>query len=193
MPCPYENTETTMTDKEKTELFSTLIHKVSQATRPATHPVTPVTHPDDNPDKALQAVCELLKAEVPHYDWVGFYLTDPNAERELVLGPFAGAPTEHVRIPFGHGICGQAAERKQTFIVPNVAAETNYLSCSPTVKSEIVLPILKAGEVMGELDIDSHTIDAFSEEDRAFLLKVCYAVTRLLQSARGAKKHKPSV
>ncbi|MCK4232178.1 GAF domain-containing protein, partial [candidate division WOR-3 bacterium] len=55
----------------------------------------------------------------------------------------------------GHGICGQAAERKQTFIVPDVAAETNYMSCSPTVKSEIVLPILKAGEVLGELDIDS--------------------------------------
>jgi putative methionine-R-sulfoxide reductase with GAF domain len=181
-----------MTDKEKTELFSTLIHKVSQATRPvtpvtpltpvthpATHPVTPVTpvkhpvkRPEDDPDKALQAVCELLKAEVPHYDWVGFYLTDPNAERELVLGPFAGEPTEHVRI----------------LIVPNVAAETNYLSCSPTVKSEIVLPILKAGEVMGELDIDSHTIDAFSEEDRAFLLKVCYAASRLLYRAQEARR-----
>ena len=120
---------------------------------------------------------------------MGFYLTDPNAERELVLSPFAGAPTEHVRIPFGHGICGQAAERKQTFIVPDVAAETNYLSCSPMVKSEIVLPILKQGEILGELDIDSHTIDAFSEEDRTFLLKVCYAVSRLLQRAQEARKN----
>ena len=184
-----------MTDEEKRELFSSLIHKISPVT-PVTHPVTPVTHlvkgpvkrPEDDPNKALQIVCELLKEEVPHYDWVGFYLTDPNAERELVLGPFSGAPTEHVRIPFGHGICGQAAERKQTFIVPDVAAETNYLSCSPHVKSEIVLPILKAGEVMGELDIDSHTIDAFSEEDRAFLLKVCYAVSRLLYRVQEARK-----
>lgn len=184
-----------MTDEEKTELFSTLIHKVSQATRP----VTPVTQPDsslpsseaqsvDDADARLQAVCDLLKEEVSHYDWVGFYLVDPNKDRELLLGPFAGAPTEHVRIAFGQGICGQAAERKQTFMVPDVSKETNYLACSPTVKSEIVLPILRQGEVMGELDIDSHTIDAFSEEDRAFLLKVCYAVARLLYRAQEARK-----
>lgn len=177
-----------MTDEEKAELFSTLIHKVSQATRPVTQPDSSLSSSEaqsgDDADARLQAVCDLLKEEVPHYDWVGFYLVDPNKARELLLGPFAGAPTDHVRIAFGQGICGQAAERKQTFMVPDVSAETNYLACSPTVKSEIVLPILKAGEVMGELDIDSHTIDAFSEEDRAFLLKVCYAVSRVLYRAQ---------
>ncbi|MBN2379674.1 GAF domain-containing protein [candidate division WOR-3 bacterium] len=166
-----------MTEEQKNELFSSLIHKVSQATRSS-----------DDPDTALQTICEVLMQEVPYYDWVGFYLTDPNADQELVLGPFAGEPTEHVRIAFGQGICGQAASRKKTFIVPDVSKETNYLACSPTVRSEIVLPMLHLGEVMGELDIDSHTVDAFSEEDRAFLLKVCYAVSRLLQRAQQARK-----
>lgn len=178
-----------MTEQEKNELFSSLIHKVSETTRPVTRPVThAVTHAEDNPDKALQAVCEVLRKEVPHYDWVGFYLVDPGKERELVLGPYAGAPTEHVRIPFGYGICGQAAQRKKTFMVPDVTKEQNYLACSPYVKSEIVLPVLKQGEVMGELDIDSNTLDAFSEEDRAFLLKVCYAVSRLLARAQEARR-----
>ncbi len=158
-----------MSDEEKRELFSKVINKVSQAIRS-----------EDEARDALQAICDLLRKDVPHYDWVGFYLTDPYKERQLVLGPFSGAATEHIRIAFGQGICGQAAERKQTFIVPDVSKETNYLSCSPTVKSEIVLPILKEGKVMGELDIDSHTVDAFSEEDRAFLLKVCLVVSRLI-------------
>jgi L-methionine (R)-S-oxide reductase len=166
-----------MTDEEKKVLFSNLIHDVSAATRGA-----------DDPDKALQRVCGVLKEKVPYYDWVGFYLTNPNADRQLVLGSFAGAPTEHVRIAFGQGICGQAAETKKTFMVPDVSKETNYLSCSPTVKSEIVLPILYHGKVLGELDIDSHTIDPFSEEDRAFLLKVCYAVSRSLRFAQKARK-----
>jgi len=172
-------------DEKKKELFTSLIHEVSQVTRPVT-PAAAQT--DDNPDKVLQAVCEILKEEVPHYDWVGFYLTDPNIERQLILGPFAGASTDPVRIAFGRGICGQAVDTGKTFIVPDVSKETNYLSCSPTVKSEIVLPILNEGEVLGELDIDSHTIDTFSEEDRAFLLKVCCAVSRLLQRAQEARR-----
>jgi len=162
-----------MNDEKKRELFSKVINKVSQTVRS-----------EGEPGEALQAICDFLKKDVPHYDWVGFYLTDPNVERQLVLGPFSGAATDHVRIAFGQGICGQAAERKQTFVVPDVSKEQNYLSCSPTVKSEIVLPILKEGEVMGELDIDSHTVDAFSEEDRAFLLKVCLVVSRLLYRAQ---------
>jgi len=99
----------------------------------------------------------LLVENVPHYDWVGFYLVD-KAKKELVLGPFVGEPTEHVRIPFGRGICGQAAERRTTFVVQDVSKEGNYLACSPKVKSEIVIPLFKGGEIIGELDIDSHTL-----------------------------------
>jgi GAF domain-containing protein len=132
-------------------------------------------------DHVLLEVCRLLKAEVPHYDWVGFYITDPDAPRELVLGPFDGAPTEHVRIPFGMGICGQAAEREATFVVQDVRREANYLSCSPAVRSEIVVPLLKDGRVLGELDIDSHAVAPFTLEDRKFLEKVCEVLAPLIK------------
>ena len=122
-------------------------------------------------DDILLRVCRLLKSGVDCYDWVGFYLVE--ADRELVLGPFAGEPTEHVRIAFGSGICGQAARRKETFLVQDVSCETNYLSCSPNVKAEIVVPILKGGKIAGELDIDSHRLSPFSDLDRDFLERVC--------------------
>ncbi|MCU0520131.1 MAG: GAF domain-containing protein [Anaerolineae bacterium] len=131
-------------------------------------------------DEALRSICALLEAEIPHYDWVGFYLVDPAAERELVLGPYVGAPTEHVRIPFGKGICGQAADTAAVFIVQDVSQEMNYLSCSPDVRSEIVVPILRDGEVLGELDIDSHALAPFSAQDREFLDAVCACVAAIL-------------
>lgn len=129
-------------------------------------------------DEKLQLICQLLIENVPHYDWVGFYLVDPS-KRELVLGPFVGEPTEHVRIPFGRGICGQAADKGATIVVQDVSKERNYLACSPKVKSEIVIPIYKHGEIVGELDIDSHTLSAFTEEDRMFLEDVCKIVSEL--------------
>jgi L-methionine (R)-S-oxide reductase len=141
-----------------------------------------VTHIIGGPgelDAKLSAICSLLEANVSHYDWVGFYLVDREAERELVLGPYVGAPTEHTRIGFGKGICGQAAEKEITFVVQDVASETNYLSCSPDVRSEIVVPILCAGAVVGELDIDSHAFAPFTDEDRAFLEQVCQEVSGL--------------
>ncbi len=131
-------------------------------------------------DTKLQAVCELLTERVPHYDWVGFYLVDPAHPRELVLGPFVGEPTEHSRIAFGQGICGQAAEIEQTFVIQDVTRETNYLSCSPEVKSEIVVPLFNsAGQIVGELDIDSHCIAPFTMADRTFLEAVCQETTEL--------------
>ncbi|RZD32834.1 MAG: histidine kinase [Methanobacteriota archaeon] len=94
-------------------------------------------------DGALREIAQLLEARVEHYDWVGFYLAEG---RELVLGPFVGAPTEHVRIPFGCGVCGQVAESGETLVVPDVATEANYLSCGSTVQSEVVIPIHADGE-----------------------------------------------
>jgi L-methionine (R)-S-oxide reductase len=131
-------------------------------------------------DEKLHAICVLLEREVAHYDWVGFYLVDPARERELVLGPFVGAPTEHTRIAFGQGICGQAADTEMTFVIQDVSQETNYLSCSPHVKSEIVVPIFKDGVVMGEIDIDSHALAPFNEADNAFLEQVATLVAVLL-------------
>jgi len=131
-------------------------------------------------DAKLHAICALLEREVPHYDWVGFYLVDPARERELVLGPFVGAPTEHTRIAFGQGICGQAADTEMTFVIQDVSQETNYLSCSPHVKSEIVVPIFKDGAVAGEIDIDSHALAPFTNADNAFLERVAALVAPLL-------------
>jgi GAF domain-containing protein len=130
-------------------------------------------------DEKLSAICRLLADNVPHYDWVGFYLAEESGRKELVLGPFVGKPTEHVRIPFGKGICGQAADRKETFVVQDVSKQSNYLSCSPDVRSEIVVPILKDGEIKGELDIDSHELAPFTDEERVFLERVCGLVSAL--------------
>lgn len=124
----------------------------------------------DAPDRdgALQGICELLRERVEQYDWVGFYLADA-AAGTLRLGPYAGDPTEHVEIAFGEGVCGQAARRRETVLVQDVSKESNYLACSPAVRSEIVVPVLKAGEIVAELDVDSHRMAAFSPADRAFL------------------------
>jgi len=128
-------------------------------------------------DEILLQLCRLLQNGVSYYDWVGFYLVE--GEKLLVLGPFAGEPTEHVRIAFGTGICGQAAESKETFLIQDVSAETNYLSCSPKVNAEIVVPIFKDGNFVGELDIDSHQLAPFSDRDRDFLEEVCRRVAGL--------------
>ena len=129
-------------------------------------------------DGKLLRICDLLHSEVAHYDWVGFYLVVPGS-RELLLGPFVGAPTEHQRIPFGRGICGQAAERKETFVVPDVSQQNNYLSCSPDVRSEIVVPVLRGGQIVGELDIDSHSLSSFGPGDEELLESICAQVAGL--------------
>ena len=130
-------------------------------------------------DEKLRSICKLLRENFSHFNWVGFYLVDEVKGDELILGPFEGESTEHVRIPFGRGVCGQAAQTKKTFLVQDVSKETNYLACSPKVKSEIVVPILKGGELVGELDIDSYRLFAFTEEDREFLEKVCEILSNL--------------
>jgi len=129
-------------------------------------------------DAKLLDICALLDESIEHYDWVGFYIRDGEKE-ELLLGPFVGEPTEHVRIPFGKGICGQAAQTKETFVVQDTSKETNYLSCSPNVRSEIVIPLMKGEKVIGELDIDSHAEAPFTEADTELLEDVCNMVSKL--------------
>ena len=132
-------------------------------------------------DEILKDICRLLSDNVPAYNWVGFYLADPEAERELVLGPYVGAPTDHVRIPFGRGICGQAAETLETFVVDDVTAEDNYLACSVDVKSEVVVPIMKGDTFIGELDIDSHIKAGISNYDRKILEEICNIIVQLFK------------
>ena len=123
----------------------------------------------------MQLLCNLLDNKFNHYNWTGFYLAD--VENKLLhLGPYFGEPTGHTIIPFGKGICGQAAETKQMFMVDDVSAESNYISCNINVKSEIVVPIIKEGIVLGQIDIDSNTIAAFKEQDQLLLESICKAL-----------------
>ena len=119
-------------------------------------------------EEKLLAICTLLNAEIPHYNWVGFYFAN-HENKTLHLGPYIGAPTDHTVIPFGKGICGQVAESNQNFVVPDVSAQDNYIACSFTVKSEIVVPLFVNGVNIGQIDIDSHELDHFTTDDERFL------------------------
>jgi GAF domain-containing protein len=116
-----------------------------------------------------QGVVDALASELPYYSWTGFYMLDPEDPEMLVLGPFVGEPTPHIRIPVTQGICGAAVATGETVIVDDVNSDPRYLSCSIKTKSEIVVPIYVHGKVIGEIDIDSHDPAAFAEEDRSFL------------------------
>jgi len=131
-------------------------------------------------DDRLQGVCDILLAQVPHYDWVGFYFNNGD-QRELKLGPYAGAPTDHTIIPFGKGICGQVALSNKNFVVPDVQAQDNYIACSLTVKAEIVVPLFVKGENIGQIDIDSNTPDPFTGEDERFLETINAKVAEILE------------
>ena len=111
----------------------------------------------------------LLQRERPHYHWVGIYLLEGN---ELILGPYVGKPTPHTRIPLNQGICGAAASSGQTLIVDDVNADPRYLACSLETRSEIVVPIVREGRVLGEIDIDSDRPAAFTADDRALVESV---------------------
>ncbi len=119
-----------------------------------------------NARELLAEAVALLQRARPHYNWVGVYLLEGN---ELVLGPFVGKPTPHTRIPLNKGICGAAASSGKTLIVDDVHADPRYLACSLETRSEIVVPLVRAGRVLGEIDIDSDTPAAFTEEDRRLL------------------------
>ena len=125
---------------------------------------------DRDGDDVLGEVVESLHDAFEHYSWLGIYLVEGD---DLVLGPWKGPePTEHVRIPVGQGICGAAAATGETEIVDDVNADPRYLSCFPSTRSEIVVPIAHGGCVVGEIDIDSDQPAAFGEDDRAFLERV---------------------
>jgi len=131
-------------------------------------------------EEKLFKICELLNKAVDYYNWVGFYFANHEA-KTLHLGPYIGAPTDHTVIPFGKGICGQVAVSNANFVVPDVAAQDNYIACSFTVKSEIVVPLFVNGENIGQIDIDSHIINPFTEADEQFLEFVNKEIAKLFK------------
>ena len=116
--------------------------------------------------RAMTLAVGTLKKTMPDYSWVGVYLLDGN---ELVLGPYQGKPSPHTHIPLGRGICGAAAAEKATIIVDDVNADPRYLACSVDTKAEIVVPIMKGDDVLGEIDVDSDRRAAFGAADQKML------------------------
>ncbi|MBC9934355.1 GAF domain-containing protein [Chitinophaga qingshengii] len=115
----------------------------------------------------LANVAAALKEQFGWF-WVGFYLVKGD---ELVLGPFQG-PVACTRIRKGRGVCGTSWAQAATLIVPDVAAFPGHIACSSLSRSEIVVPLMKAGEVAGVLDVDSDELSGFDETDRQFLEEI---------------------
>ena len=135
--------------------------------------------PIHNTEVKLQKICHLLDQEISYFNWTGFYFKNGD-KNELILGPYVGAATDHTIIPYGKGICGQVALSNETFVVPDVHDQDNYLSCSIDTKAEIVVPIMKYGENIGQIDIDSHTLNPFTKEDREMLEWLCEEVAKIM-------------
>jgi len=118
----------------------------------------------------------LIFESLPDVNWVGFYR---NVGDELVLGPFQGRPA-CIRIAFGSGVCGTAAETRQVQRVEDVNAFPGHIACDSASNSEIVLPLIRSGELIGVLDIDSPNRGRFDEEDEAGLRKIAEILSRVL-------------
>ncbi|MBK7254311.1 MAG: GAF domain-containing protein [Ignavibacteria bacterium] len=119
----------------------------------------------------ISNITSVLKYSFDNFLWVGFYFTDNNNPGELVLGPFQGR-VACTRIKFGQGVCGTSAERKETIIVNDVNEFPGHIVCDSLSKSEIVVPVLKNGKVLGVLDIDSERFGNFDETDKKYLSKM---------------------
>jgi L-methionine (R)-S-oxide reductase len=120
---------------------------------------------DDEPDRIANAanMAALIYHGLPDLNWVGFYFTQGG---ELVLGPFQGRPA-CVRIAWGNGVCGTAAARGETVLVPDVHEFPGHIACDPVSQSELVVPLIEDGRVTGVLDLDSPRLARFDDEDRA--------------------------
>ncbi|MFZ0200904.1 MAG: GAF domain-containing protein [Candidatus Sulfotelmatobacter sp.] len=137
------------------------------------------------PRSLMQGVCKLLHDRMLKYNWVGFYMLESGAQPPvLVLDAFVGAMTPHTRIPLNQGICGAAASSGKTVVVDDVSKDPRYLACSLETKSEIVVPIFVKGQVVGELDIDSHFPAAFGVDDQELVQFCAEIVGKKLEQSK---------
>ena len=144
--------------KEKTALYKLLRQRLVALTDGVKHPVA-----------NLANASALLWDALPQINWVGFYLLEGET---LVLGPFQGKPA-CIRIPVGRGVCGTAAQSREIQLVRDVHLFPGQIACDAASNSEIVIPLLKDGEVLGVLDIDSPLVGRFDEADREGLAALC--------------------
>jgi L-methionine (R)-S-oxide reductase len=126
-----------------------------------------------------KSLVQWLDKEVSYYNWTGFYFMN-DEKQQLEIGAYVGAYTDHTVIPYGKGICGQVAVSGKTFEVPDIHAQDNYLACSLATKSEIVVPIYNGENLVGQIDIDSHELDPFTQEDHDLLEAVANFVAQRL-------------
>ena len=132
---------------------------------------------DDNSLSNLSNFTAALKQTFQKISWVGFYLYDGE---KLFLGPFQGK-VACSSIAIGKGVCGTSAKLKTTIIVPDVSKFPGHISCDPDSNSEIVIPIIKDGNLFGVLDLDSTDLNSFSEVDKKYLEEICqFLVTEIL-------------
>ena len=125
------------------------------------------------PARFASAACLLAQAFAPRFFWTGFYVVDPQKPRELVVGPYQGT-LGCLRIPFGRGVCGTAAETGETQLVPDVHVFPGHIACDSRSNSEIVVPVFDGeGQLAAVLDVDSTEHDAFDAVDRAGLEAIC--------------------
>lgn len=127
-----------------------------------------------SPTEILFQVVNLLHEQLPHWNWVGIYFL---AGEHLILGPYAGQPTEHTRIPVGMGVCGTAVKQSRNLIVDDVHQSDNYLACSEETRSEIVVLIEHQGRVVGQFDVDSDRVSNFTKEDERLLEELAEIVS----------------
>lgn len=135
-------------------------------------------------EQLMTQIVALLHKSLLKYNWVGFYMIDKEEkETVLLLGPFKGSMTPHTRIKLNQGICGAAASSGRTVVVNDVSLDPRYLACSLETKSEIVVPVFVRGEVVGELDIDSHFLAAFAgADDRALCERAAAVLGRWMEA-----------
>ncbi|MEM2057891.1 MAG: GAF domain-containing protein [Thermoproteota archaeon] len=141
--------------------------------------------PAENTDEFLKRIVDKLRSFRKHYTWVGIYMVENGF---LVLRAFSGdEETSHVKIGVGEGVCGLAAQKGETIIVPDVSKEPRYIECFPSTKSEIVVPILLGKKVAGEIDVDSNLLNAFDDEDRLLLEEVARIIAETLEAKKSSK------
>ncbi len=126
-------------------------------------------------------IAQRLHEKMARYNWVGFYLVDPQDAGILVVGPFVGSFTPNARIPLDTGLCGAAASTGKTVIVQDVSSDPRYLAGSSMVNSEVVVPIFAKKKLAGELDVESYFANTFGKSEQDFVEACAAVVARYLE------------
>lgn len=134
-------------------------------------------------DAIMREAVKKIAASDDRYDWVGIYLLNPE-ENVLWLHNYVGKSTEHAKIPVGQGVCGSAVAERVNKNIPDVTQIDNYLACSPKTRSELVVLIRAGDEILGQIDIDSNQVGAFTEADERAIQAVADKLAEVLMAER---------